>query len=231
MTARYAVYFAPAESSALWQAACRWLGRDPGSGAQLRQPEVDGWSAEQIAQITASPRTYGFHATLKPPFHLAEGRTASQLGHALRELASRLSPLPVPQLAVRSLSGFLALQPAGSDARLSALADACVIELDDFRRPPSAQELAQRRAARLSPRQDQLLAQFGYPFVLDEFRFHMTLTERLPRADANRLRPWLSKYFTAALASPLLCDDLCLYVQERPCEAFLLQQRFALDIR
>ncbi len=231
MTARYAVYFAPAESTALWQAVCRWLGRDARGAAHLPQPEVDGWSAQQILQITASPRMYGFHATLKPPFQLAEGRTASQLAHALQELASRLQAFILPQLAVGSLAGFLALQPAGSDAKLTALADACVIELDGFRRSLSAEELAQRRAAGLSPRQDQLLAQFGYPFVLDQFRFHMTLTERLPREDSDRLRPWLSRYLAEALAVPLRCDDLCLFFQERPGDDFLLLQRFALDIR
>jgi putative phosphonate metabolism protein len=231
MIARYAVYCAPPESSALWQAACRWLGRDARSGAQLPQPRVDGWSAEQILQVTASPRMYGFHATLKPPFHLAEGRTASQLAHAVQELASQLQACAIPRLAVSPLAGFLALQPISADAKLTALADACVCELDRFRRPPSAEELARRRTIRLSPRQDELLTQFGYPFVLDQFRFHMTLTERLARADANRLRPWLTDYFAAALASPLLCDDLCLFAQERPGEAFLLLQRFPIDRR
>jgi putative phosphonate metabolism protein len=231
MFARYAVYFAPPESSALWQAACRWLGRDARSGAQLPQPQVDGWSAEQIRQITASPRMYGFHATLKPPFQLAEGRTAQQLADALRELAWHLQACTIPRLAVSPLAGFLALQPMSADAKLTALARACVSELDRFRRPPSAEELARRRTIRLSPRQDELLTQFGYPFVLDQFRFHMTLTERLARADANRLRPWLSDYFAAALASPLLCDDLCLFAQERPGEAFLLLQRFPIDMR
>jgi putative phosphonate metabolism protein len=232
MSPRYAIYFAPHESTPLWPAGCRWLGRDAHTGAPLAQPEVDGWSVERILQITASPRLYGFHATLKPPFILAQNRTAAQLAEAVRELAARSPAFVLPQLAVSSLDGFLALQPAaGSPSELSALADACVIELDGFRRAPPATELAQRRAAGLSPRQDQLLLQFGYPFVLDQFRFHMTLTERLTRGDATRLRPWLSEYFTNALASPLRCDAICLFVQERPREAFLLSQRFALDVR
>ena len=231
MTARYAVYFAPAETTALWHAGCHWLGRDPRSGAELPQPEVNGWSAERIMRITASPRMYGFHATLKPPFHLAEGRTLEQLASALQELAARMQACIVPPLSVAPLDGFLALQTSGHEDKLSALADACVTELDRFRRLPSAEELARRRAARLSARQDELLAQFGYPYVLDQFRFHMTLTERLPRADANLLWPWLRKHLAAALAMPLRCDDLCLFVQDGPGQAFLLLQRFPLDIR
>src|SRR5580765_1319177 len=100
MTVRYAIYFAPPETTALWQAGCRWLGRDPCSGAQHPQPEVEGWSAERIVQITASPRMYGFHATLKPPFRLAEGRTVAELASAAQELAAHLQAFILPQLSV-----------------------------------------------------------------------------------------------------------------------------------
>jgi len=231
MTLRYAVYFAPAESTALWQAACQWLGRDPRTGRSLAQPEVDGWPAERISHLTAAPRMYGFHATLKAPFRLAEGRTIVQLASALQQIALRLKAFIVPQLSVRVLDGFLALQPGDDDARLNAVADACVVELESFRRPPPAEELAHRRGTRLSPRQDQLLLQFGYPYVLDQFRFHMTLTERLSDADARVLAPWLRDYFAAALSFPLRCEDLCLFVQDGPGEAFQLLQRFPLDIR
>ena len=228
---RCAVYFAPAESSALWQAGCRWLGRDARTGAHLIQPVVDGWSAAEIEHLTASPRMYGFHATLKAPFHLAIACTVQQLASAIQGLAARTRAFVLPQLELGSLDGFLALQPQRADARLSALADACVTELDRFRVAPSADELAQRRAAGLSARQEQLLAQLGYPFVLDQFRFHMTLTERLAPAQSKRLRPWLAEYLRDALALPLRCDDLCLFAQQRRGDAFMLQQRFALDIR
>jgi len=228
---RYAVYFAPAESSSLWQAGCRWLGRDARTGAQVVQPVVDGWSAAEIERLTASPRMYGFHATLKPPFLLAEGCTMRQLVAAVESLAARTRIFVLPPLELGSLDGFLALQPQRADAPLRALADACVTELDHFRAAASAEELAQRRSAGLSARQEQLLTQFGYPFVLDQFRFHMTLTERLPPAQSLRLQPWLADYLAAALALPVRCDDLCLFVQQRRGDAFVLQQRFALDIR
>jgi len=228
---RYAVYFAPAESSALWQAACRWLGRDARTGAHLIQPTVDGWSTAEIERLTASPRLYGFHATLKPPFHMAEGYTVQELTQAVQALAASMHAFVLPQLELGSLDGFLALQAQRADASLSALADACVTELDRFRAAPSADELAQRRGADLSARQEQLLAQFGYPYVLDQFRFHMTLTERLPPAQSKRLQPWLANYLADALALPVRCGDLCLFVQQRRGDTFVLQQRFALDIR
>jgi len=228
---RYAVYFAPAHSSALWQAGCRWLGRDARTGEHLIQPAVDGWSAAEIENLTASPRLYGFHATLKPPFQLAQSYTVQQLAQALQGLAARTRPFALPRLEVGSLDGFLALQAQHADARLRTLADACVTELDHFRAVASADELTQRRAAGLSARQEQLLAQFGYPYVLDQFRFHMTLTERLRPAQSKRLRPWLADYLEDALVQPVPFDDLCLFVQQRRGDAFVLHQRFALDIR
>jgi len=197
----------------------------------LAQPIVDGWSATEIEHLTASPRMYGFHATLKPPFRLAEGYTVQQLTQAMQGVAARSRAFVLPQLELGSLDGFLALQAQRADVRLSALADACVTELDHFRAAPAADELAQRRAAGLSARQEQLLAQFGYPYVLDQFRFHMTLTERLPSAESKRLRPWLADYLADALALPVRCDALCLFVQQRHGDAFVLQERFALDIR
>lgn len=55
--------------------------------------------------------------------------------------------------------------------------------LDRFRAPVSGAERARRRNAGLSPPQEALLAQEGYPKVMEEFRFHMTLTAQLPQAD------------------------------------------------
>ena len=102
---------------------------------------------------------------------------------------------------------------------------------DQFRRPAEASELARRRSAGLSERQDALLVRFGYPYVLDEFRFHMTLTERLePRVSAG-LKPWLQQHFAAALQAPAMVADLCLFVQERPDVQFRILQRFPLKSR
>ena len=48
-----------------------------------------------------------------------------------------------------------------------------------FARPPGAAELERRRKAGLSAAQEKMLLRWGYPYVLDEFRFHLTLTGRL----------------------------------------------------
>src|SRR5262249_19502923 len=153
---------------------------------------------------------------LKAPFRLADGRTEAQLRSVIAGLAERVDAFTLPRLSVESLDGFLALQTLEPCRQIHQLADACVIEIDGFRRPAGKDELSKRRAAGLSARQDQLLIRFGYRFVLDQFRFHMTLTDRLLLDEAALLRPFLAKYLAPALAVPVRCEDLCLFVEERP---------------
>ncbi|MGQ3281168.1 MAG: DUF1045 domain-containing protein, partial [Shinella sp.] len=71
---RYALYFTPSASDPLTLSAQRWLGRNAFTGATLAQLSVQGFDAATLAGLTADPRRYGFHATLKAPFSLAEGR-------------------------------------------------------------------------------------------------------------------------------------------------------------
>jgi putative phosphonate metabolism protein len=231
MTARYALYFAPAEDSLLWRTGCTWLGRDARTGASLSQPTIDGISVERVRTLTASPRRYGLHATFKPPFRLAQGMTADMLGDATRALAAATSAFTLPALAVDTLSGFIALRTAHASTTLQQLSDTCVTALDRFRRPADAEELALRHASGLTHTQAALLSRFGYPYVMTEWRFHITLTERVAEVERNLLLPWLEGYFAAALAAPLRCDDVCLFVQTNGAAPFVLSERFALSRR
>ncbi len=231
MSARYAVYFSPAQDSLLWQLGCAWLGRDAANDAALAQPHIDGISSERLHALTMSPRRYGLHATLKPPFRLAAGVTHDMLIAATRALASRMQPFTLPTLGVDVLSGFIALRTAQEGEALRRLADACVAELDRYRLPADAEEVARRRSHGLSAAQDALLARFGYPYVLSEWRFHITLTERLSGSERELLLAWLARHFAPALAIPIRCDDICLFVQERCDTHFTLHSRFALAAR
>jgi putative phosphonate metabolism protein len=229
MTARYAIYYAPPPGSLLWQAGCQWLGRDPATEEVLEQPEVVGWAAADVHRITASARMYGLHATLKPPFQLADGQGETALQQAVEAFAARTQSVCGLQLELAPLSGFLALQPAVPHTQLMQFAAECVRHFDRFRRPAEPKELAQRRSAGLNPRQDALLLQFGYPYVLDQFRFHVTLTDRLAPDELERLRPWLEQYFSEALREPLTVSDICLFVQPAREAAFRLVRRYPLQ--
>lgn len=217
---RVAVYYAPPPADPLWVAACAWLGWDAERGAAVPQP-LPG-----LAEITAAPRLYGFHATLKPPMRLA-----TDYGSFMDDVARLAATMPafvLPPLAVMDLSGFLAVRETAPCAPLQALADRCVTTLDPHRAPPDAAELARRRGGGLSTAQDAHLVQWGYPHVLDTWRFHMTLTRRLSAAEQAWVRPAAAGHLASALARRQACTALSVFTQPGPGAPFRVAERVAL---
>jgi len=224
---RYAIYFAPPAGSLLWNRACQWLGRDPLTTGRLKQPAVPGVDPESLSQITASPRRYGFHATLKPPFRLSTTQTTEQLFASIAEFARTQDAFALPQLEVARLGDFLALRPQHECTRLAQLAERCVAGFDRFRAAPQASESVQRRHG-LDARQKSLLRRWGYPYVMDEWRFHMTLTGKVGDGQIKVLTDFLSAWFESALREPLVIEDLCVFLEAREGGAFQLVRRFPL---
>jgi putative phosphonate metabolism protein len=227
MHARYALYFAPDRDTPLWDLGCRWLGRDPERDTPLPQPAVPEWDPARLAALTAAARGYGLHATLKPPFVLRAGVDADALHSRLASFCRAHAGFDLPALSVARLSRFVALRPAAASAPLQALADACVVEFDDLRTPLREEDASRRRAAELDPRQEALLEQYGYPYVLDQYRFHLTLTEPMDTPGADRLAAWLADFFAPALCQPIHVSGICLFVQREPGADFRLARRFA----
>lgn len=201
---RYAIYYAP-QAGGLAEVTAAWLGWDPARGEALPHPDA------AIAAITEAPRKYGFHGTIKPPFHLAPGQTADALHAACTLLAARLAPVILSGLRLDSIDGFVALLPEGDTAALADLAAEVVVALDAFRAPPSEAEIARRRPDRLTARQRSLLAEWGYPYVLDQFQFHLTLTGQLPEAQARAAMAVLQPLLTPHLPRPFVLDELALF--------------------
>jgi len=227
-TMRHAVYYAPPAGHALHRLGSAWLGRDALAGRDLRQEPVDGPSPDELRAWTASARRYGLHATLKPPFRLAAGMDPEWLCAAMAALADRHGPVEI-RLRLASIDGFLALLPCDPvPPALPALAAACVADLDAFRAAPAAAELARRRGAGLTSRQEELLQRWGYPHVMEEFRFHITLTDRLPPVQAGTLMPILAERFAAVLAHPLCLDSLSLFAEPEEGAPLVEQHRFPL---
>ncbi|MEO1274899.1 MAG: DUF1045 domain-containing protein, partial [Pseudomonadota bacterium] len=163
-----------------------------------------------VAEITARPRKYGFHATIKPPFFLAEGETETSLAAAFDAFAASAKPVSAPALAVRRLGKFIALVEAEPAPGLNELAASAVRDLDRFRAPPTEADLARRRASNLSERQDALLLQWGYPYVMEEFRFHMTLTGPLDDQIGSETAKRLSDHVATLVPRPYPLDTLTL---------------------
>jgi putative phosphonate metabolism protein len=217
VTTRYAVYFAPDRSSRWREFGACWLGRDEHDSSKLAQPTQDSLSAERLALLTQEPARYGFHATLKAPFHLTPGTTESDLSRRLNTLAATLHPVPLGTMRVTTLGNFVALVPSGEPPGLRTLADACVADLDNLRAPLTEADRLQRLGDHLDQRQFELLALYGYPHVMDRFRFHMTLTGPVEPAVASCVIEAVTARVTELNAlEPLCLDRLCLFVERAP---------------
>ena len=225
--ARYAIYFAPPSGSVLHEAGSRWLGRDAISGEALEQPGVPGLSTSELTELTSDARHYGFHATMKPPFQLKPGLGEADLFAVAEGFAHRHQAFDVP-LALKSLAGFLALMQARSRSEMRALAADCVRDFHHLRALPSPEELEQRREAGLSAQQENLLQRWGYPFVMDEFRFHMTLSKRLAEGPAHdTLMAALPKILAGVTASPQPIDAITIFKQADRTTPFTALRRVA----
>ena len=191
MYARYAVFFTPDGPFAEFGAA--WLGWDSALGRAVPHPVVPGREADIVAW-TARPRRYGFHATLKAPFRLAERAGQGELIRAVEAFGARMPAVEAGPLALSDAGGFLALRPVEQPRALTDLAAAAVRDLDGFRAPLSEADIARRREVALTPEQDAQLLEWGYPFVFDDFHFHMTLSGPLadPAPVAAVLEPLLA---------------------------------------
>lgn len=220
--ARYGVYYLPPEGP-LAAFGASWLGWDVARACAVRQPEIAG-----LEEVTRTPRKYGFHATLKPPFRLTEGRSKEELEAAVAEMAGGLAPAGCAGLEVTPLGRFLALTLRGDTGGVDRIAAACVRTLDGFRAAPTDEETARRRKSRLSERQEAMLSQWGYPHVMAEFRFHMTLTGRLQKADVpgwtDRLRAALPP-----LPAPFRLDEVALVGERASDGRFELIRRYPLS--
>ena len=221
---RYAIYYAPPPQAPWAQFATRWLGWDMIAGCDAPHPDLP----LPIAKITDTPRKYGLHGTLKAPFHLADGHSRADLEAACEDLCATLAPTALPGLTLTRLGRFLALCPKAPSPELNALAANCVQGLDQFRAPPSAADLIRRRAANLSPEQDANLTRWGYPYVLGAFRFHITLTGKLAKADITPVQSALTQHLAPLLPHSLLIPDIALAGQAQD-GRFHLLRRFSLS--
>lgn len=209
MTERFAIYFAPSANSNLWERAAVWLGRDASDGELFDGP-VAGIDRDRLLNLTQSANRYGFHATLKAPMALPEGATEADLRGALEGFASQHSPIDLGKPLLASLDGFLALLVEKNEA-LQDFAAHVVEGFEMLRAPMSIKDRAARASRGLSERQIELLDAYGYPFVFEEFRFHMTLTDRLAEEDAAEIAQAAQTWFSPVLDEPLLLDRLSLF--------------------
>lgn len=205
---RFAIYYAP-RPGLFADAAAGWLGWDVATGQPRPHPVVPGVAGD-IGALTRAPRKYGFHGTIRAPFRLAKGVTAVEVSATVAGIARALPPVRMPGLVLRRLKGFLALTPDGDETDLMRLGAEVVSRTDSLRAPLTGVEISKRRPERLSPRQRHLLDLWGYPYVMEEFQFHLTLTDDLPEESAAALAAPLADWLAPVLPRPFVIEDLCL---------------------
>jgi hypothetical protein len=225
MVQRIAVYYVPRDAALALQGST-WLGWDVISGRETAPPELTGLPLP-AKTLTAIPRRYGFHGTLRAPFRPAEDCTPPRIDSCIDALAARLARVSMETLEVQVVQDFLALVPQGNPEPLQRLAAEVVRATNPLRAPSTPDEIARRHPDRLTPRQRTQLEAWGYPYVMDDFQFHITLTGPLAPESAKMAQPILQAHFDPFLPKPFVIEDLCL-LEEDGKGRFHLLNRYAL---
>jgi putative phosphonate metabolism protein len=217
---RFAIYFVPAAETALYRFGAAVLGYDCYSGEDVAHPSDLGISETEWIELAQEPRSYGFHATLNAPFRLRPELDQAGLVEHVRTFAASRAPIAI-EPAVGLLAGFVAIVPRVESPALDRLAADCVTAFDRFRLPMTAPERSRRLASGLSGRQIANLDRFGYPYVFEDFRFHMTLTGAI----VPERRPAIHALLQAAFArrrgyGAVPIDRLALVRQDDPAARF-----------
>ncbi|KND62456.1 Protein RcsF [Candidatus Burkholderia verschuerenii] len=217
---RVALYYAPPASSAWWREGCEWLGRDAENSREF---------PTSAHAVTHAPRRYGWHATIVPPFHCAPDVTLNDVLAAARAWASSIARFDMPVRAAE-LGRFTALRPARDidDERLRAIAASALQALAQLRATPSPESIERRITPDMSARQIALLREWGYPYVFDEYRFHMTLSDSLDAAAmrASIIDEWTRRIDTLG---PMPVHGTALFVEPEAGAPFTLWQRLTFN--
>ena len=210
---RYAIYYAAAPGSELDSFGSQLLGYDAWTGTDV--PMADGITqmVPDWRDLTLAPRQYGFHTTLKAPLSLADGKTETELLVACALFAETPRPIPNIMPVINPISGFIAIVPAERCDELMQLAADCVSTLDCFRAPLTPEDRDKRKPSKLTQRQREYLDRWGYPYVMEEFRFHMTLTDKLTGGRREPILTMLRDRFTSVGLEILEIDRIALFRQ------------------
>ena len=216
---RYGIYYVPARDTPLAEFGSAILGYDLERGAERERLDVPGLAEGQLARLTGRARRYGFHATLKAPFALLAGRSRIDVLELAADIADRCHAVEISGLEVSMLGDFIALTPQRACPELNSLAAAFVEGLD-LLRAAQARDAAKWPPAKLSRRQSELLDAWGYPYVFDQYRFHMTLTDPIPTQFAGAIRDGLRRAAGGVVGTPLIIDAVMVVEETEPTAPF-----------
>ena len=224
---RYAIYYTPPAKDYLTRFAATWFGWDAYLGVTVAHPVFCNLTCD-IKEITSTPSKYGLHGTLKPPFSLAPNRSVDELCSSIFKIAKSVKKFEIPSIDLTILGGFIAIVPTVKSNTMHSLAKKCVKDLDGFRVTESIENLKKRRAVGLTSSEENNLLKWGYPYVLDDFRFHLTLTSKLLPDVSSNVFSVLSSELQTVLTAPLLIGKISLVGEHNMHGKFEVIEEFSL---
>jgi hypothetical protein len=226
--ARYAIYYTPRPGSALAAFGRSWFGR-ANDGATLQAFSDAGLAGPSFAKIPATPGRYtGLHALFKAPFALRDGIGPDALKTRLISFAARRKPIATGPLTLSRAGRFLVLRPVDPTPALEWLAAQCVGAFEDFSAIVGEEACIGDTASPLSDYQRLLLASFGDPYVLSEYRFYIALTGPLDPAHLDRVAQALWPVLEEICASGVTVDGLSLFADAGGRSPMRLMGRYRL---
>jgi Protein of unknown function (DUF1045) len=226
--ARYAIYYTPQPGSALAAFGRSWFGR-ANDGATLRAFSDAGLAGPSFAKIPTAPARYtGLHALFKAPFALRDGIGPDALKTRLISFAARRKPVATGPLTLSRAGRFLVLRPVDPAPALEWLAAQCVGAFEDFAATASEETRVGDPASPLSDYQRLLLASFGDPYVLSEYRFYITLTGPLDPTHLERVAQALWPVLEEICTSGVTVDGLSLFADAGGSSPMRLMGRYRL---
>lgn len=227
-TGRVAIYAVPGTGGSQDEVAATlraraesWLGRAvDGSTPPASLP--NGWSRADVDDITVDARRYGFHGTLKAPFRLDIGARLDDLDAELASFAGSHDAVEIPHLTLTVLGGFFALVAGEPTPVLDRLAADVVTQFDAYRAAPTDADLKRRNLEKLTAAQRSMLKKWGYPYVLDEFTFHLTVTDRIPEHHRDHVDRTLTSWFADCMKAAIAIESLALFTESEPGAPFRL---------
>ncbi len=216
--ARYAVYFVPSDDSMLGEFGAHVLQR---TRCQDDHPIR--------LNVTKKAAHYGFHSTFKAPMELANGFTEQALLDAVQAYTRSKKRVPLTGLRPNIVNGFHALTlPHSPD--VNAFAADVMRTFEPFRAPLNDADRQRRKPETLSERGRKYLETYGYPHVLEEFHFHMTLSNRIENAEeSHSYHQWLSELFETRVTQTPWLDQLAVFWQPDRNTAFTRIGEFPVD--
>ena len=224
---RYAVYCTPPPFSRLAAFGASILGYDCYQRTDVPHARLNGIDPVVLGLLTVAPRRYGFHATVVAPFALNRSGQPD-LVEEIAAFTREHHPIMLGPLRVGTFGRFVVLEPAGNQAAVARLAASCVKAFDRHRAPLSSSDRERRALGGLTPRQIELMDRWGYPYVLDQYRFHMTLAGPIPDGQMEQITAALSEAFAPMAGDHFEIDALSLMHQADQSERFRVIDRYRL---